>query len=429
MLADSSIVTLALPEILREYDSTVLGVSWVLTTFNLVLALAIIPAARLARSQPRGGWAAGLAVFAAASLACALAPSALTLILARALQAVGGAAVIACAIELLARSHGRHELAAPLWGAAGTIGVSIGPAAGGFLTELLSWQSIFLLQVPLVLLAFVVLPQPRSSPEPGSSGRLDLRPELALGLLSAGLTGSLFLLVILLTEGWGINPIGAALAVSAIPLAALAARPVAARAGPPAAAALAGGIAVTGGLAALGVLPGASFALTLQPQLLIGIGLALALPVLTLAAVGGRDPDGTRAASTIAARHAGIVVGLILLAPILSDRLETQQRAAEEASTALLLDAALAPQTKIELAGAIAAQITAAEGRLPRIGPAFDSLEPPDGSEATYAELEAGIEDQIERAATSAFSAPFLGAAAFAALALLPIATMRRRTA
>ena len=131
--------------------------------------------------------------------------------------------------------------------------------------------------------------------EPGPGGPLDLRPEVGLGLLSAGLTGALFLLVILLTEGWGLSPIAAAATVSAIPLATLAARWIAHRAGPPASAALAGGIAVAGGLAALGVLPGASWALTLQPQLLIGIGLALALPVLTIAALGGRDPDGSRA--------------------------------------------------------------------------------------------------------------------------------------
>ena len=71
VLADSSIVTLALPSILREYDATVFGVSWVLTAFNLVLALSILPAVRIARLHPRGGWAAGLAIFVAASIACA----------------------------------------------------------------------------------------------------------------------------------------------------------------------------------------------------------------------------------------------------------------------------------------------------------------------------------------------------------------------
>lgn len=421
VLADSSIVTLALPEILREYDSTVVGVSWVLTAFNLVLALAILPAARLARSRPRAGWGAGLTVFALASACCAIAASIEALILARVLQAVGGALTVAGAIELLARSRGRHDLAAPLWGAAGTIGVAVGPAAGGLLTELLSWEAIFVVQIPLLLLLPVILGARLPRPELGGSGSLDPRPELGLALLSAGLTGALFLLVILLTEGWGLSPLAAAATVSAIPLAALAARFVVEHAGPPASAALAGGIATAGGLAALAFLPGASFALTLQPQLLIGLGLALALPVLTLAAVGGRDPKGSRAASTIAARHAGIVAGIVILAPILSAQLVDQRDAAQQSTTALLLDAPLPPEEKLRLGDAIAGQISAADGRLPEIAPAFVAVTPPAGSEPAYDELQAGIEDQIERAATSAFSGPFLAAAAFAVLALIPI--------
>ena len=59
VLADSSIVTLALPEILREYDTSVFGVSWVLTAYNIFLAALIIPAAGLARGGPSGSGAVG----------------------------------------------------------------------------------------------------------------------------------------------------------------------------------------------------------------------------------------------------------------------------------------------------------------------------------------------------------------------------------
>ena len=59
------------------------------------------------------------------------------------LQAAGGALAVACAIESLARLRGSHELAAPTWGAAATIGIAVGPAVGGLLTQLLEWQSIF----------------------------------------------------------------------------------------------------------------------------------------------------------------------------------------------------------------------------------------------------------------------------------------------
>lgn len=424
VLADSSIVTLGLPDILREFDGTVFGVSWVLTAFNLALALSILPAARAARRGPRSGWAVGVAIFTLASLTCAAASSEAQLITARVAQALGGALTVACAIELIARMRGSHEQAAPIWAGAGTIGVAIGPAAGGLLTELLSWQAIFLVQAPLLLLLPLAALRDPGPSEPGPDGPSDLRPEVGLALLSAGLTAALFLLVILLTEGWALSPLAAAMTVSAIPIAAFAARWLIEWAGPPSSAALAGGVAIAGGLGALAVLPGASLALTLQPQVLIGLGLALALPVLTLAAVGGRDPRGSRAAATIAARHAGIVAGILVLAPVLSSQLDSQRDRAQDSSTSLLLDAPLPPETKVALAQAISEQIDDADGRLPQVGPAFDSVQPPVESEADLDSLESGIQDQIERAATNAFSLPFLGAALFALLALIPIARL-----
>lgn len=427
VLADSSVVTLALPAVLREYDAGVVGVSWVLTAFNIALALAIVPAARSARGRPRALWAGGLTLFAAASLSCALAPSLAALIVARSVQALGGAATIAGAIELLARRAGTHELAASWWGVAGTAGLAVGPAFGGLLTELLSWQSIFFVQLPLLALLPLALKGLDGPPEPGPDGPLDANPEIGLALLSAGLTGALFLLVILLTEGFGLSPLAAAATVSAIPLATFSARFVARRVGPPRSTAITGAIAVAGGLTALGLLPAARFGLTIPPQLLIGIGLALSLPVLTAAALGGRDPHGTRAATTLAARHAGIVVGIALLTPLLSARLQTEQDAAQNAATSLLLDAPLPPQTKLDLGEAIGARIDASDGRLPDLAVAFDTVTPASGDEAAFTRLEGAMDDQLERAATSAFGPPFLGAATMAALALIPIGLFGRR--
>lgn len=420
VLADSSIVTLALPEILREYDTSVFGVSWVLTAYNIVLAAAIIPASRRARRRPALLWGLGIGLFAGASLISALAPSIGVLIGARCLQALGGAAAIAGAIELIARGVGTHQAGARLWGAAGTAGLALGPAVGGALTELFSWESIFFLQVPLILLLFVAY-QPAERPEPGPEGDPDRRPEYALGLLSAGLTAALFLLVILLTEGWGLSPLAAAAVVSTIPAAALVAGRIRLRpetAGP---LAIAGAISIGGGLAALAVLPGATADLTIAPQLLIGFGLALALPVLTSAALGGRDPDGSRAAETLAARHAGIVAGILILTPVLSLQLDAQHDAGRDAGTALVLDAALPPATKIEVGEKVATEIDRADGQLPEIRRAFASIDVDDGDRAALAELEAGIDDQLERAATHAFALPFLGAALFAFAALIPM--------
>jgi len=143
-----------------------------------------------------------------------------------------------------------------------------------------------------------------------------------------------------------------------------------------------------------------------------------------MAAVGGRDPDGSRAGSTIAARHIGIVVGIVVLAPVLSGQLEQQRDRAQEASAALLLDADLPAETKVAIAEEVSGQIDLADGRLPQIRPAFDRIEAPEGDEAALGELQAGVQDQVERAATNAFSIPFLGAALFALLALIPIARL-----
>lgn len=432
VLADSSIVTLALPDVLRAFGTTVFGVSWVLTAFNLVLALAIVPASRLARRLTLPVWIAGLVVFAGASLACAVAPSIGVLIAARCVQALGGAAVIAGAIELIAGTRGSHRRAASLWGMAGVVGLALGPAVGGLLTELFSWEAIFLIQLPVVLAALTAVGGFSRAVEQGPAGRLRLGPEVALGLLSAGLTGALFLLVVMLIEGWRNSPLEAAAIVSVVPVATLIAsiltRAGRSRLGVASGLAVASGaILVAGGLAALGVLPGAAAGWTFAPQLLVGTGIALALPGLTQRALGVHDPQGGRAAATIAARHAGIVFGILLLTPIFTAQLNQQHRAAQRSGTALLLDASLPPKTKIDLAQAIGERIKRADGRLPDLSPAFRDVEPPAEARPEYRRLESELEEEVDKAATHAFSESFLLAAALALLSLVPIAVEWRR--
>src|SRR5262249_34050317 len=94
-LADSSVVTLALPDILRRFDVGITEVAWVLISYNVVLAVAAVPAAHLTRGHPRLFCAAGLVIFAGASLSCALATSFAFLVGARCVQAVGAACVVA----------------------------------------------------------------------------------------------------------------------------------------------------------------------------------------------------------------------------------------------------------------------------------------------------------------------------------------------
>jgi MFS family permease len=177
VLADSSIVVLALPEIYRSVESSVSGVVWVLVAFNLVLAALAVPAAHAARRVgPARASVAGLVLFAGASLACAAAEDLGPLIAARCLQAAGGAVAVCAALELLPATVGSERRAAFVWAVAGATGAAVGPAVGGLLTELISWQSIFLVQVPIALLAALPLLPVAAAESSRERLRAELRP-------------------------------------------------------------------------------------------------------------------------------------------------------------------------------------------------------------------------------------------------------------
>lgn len=439
ILADSSVVTLGLPAILRDFDASVDGVAWVLISFNLALALAALPGARVMRGRAAPAFAVAMALFAAASLACALAPSLGALIAARTAQGLVGAVAVAAALDLLVLAAGR-ERALLLWAAAGVLGAAVGPAAGGFLTEWLSWEAMFALQVPLALLA-VTAAHSRAPALPGAAPALlrerpALAPLVALALISAALSAALFLLVILLIEGWRQAPAVAALTVTVMPVAALvAARFTRARHG--LVPAVAGALLIAGGLAALGWLPGASAWWTVSAQVAIGAGLGLALATLIGAGIGDARAVGGPAAWTVAARHAGIVAGLLLLTPVFTADLDTARAPAERAGLSHVLDAPLSLTTKIDLARRLDAEIRAAGGQqLPDVAAAFAGLQPRAGEGRAAVALRDRLDEELDRAATAAFSRSFrvaallaLLAAAVAFAAVLAAAARRAREA
>ena len=118
---------------------------------------------------------------------------------------------------------------------------------------------------------------------------------------------------------------------------------------------------------------------------------------------------------TLAARHAGVVLGLLLLAPVLTTALERNEEEALRAGTAAVLDSRIPPLDKVRLAQDVLGGVGEAE--LPDLAAAFEDR--PDTSE--YRDLLAALEDQLDRAVTDAFSGPFLLAAALALAALVPV--------
>jgi MFS family permease len=435
VLADSSIVVLALPEIYRELDTSVSGVTWVLVSFNLVIALAAVPAALIARRVGPGRVAAvGLAIFAGAGLACGLADELSTLIVARCVQALGGAAAVTAALELLPATVGSERRAATVWATAGATGAALGPAIGGFLTELVSWQSVFLLQVPVALVAAVpILAVARHEMatkvierEVRQTGRPHLWANLALAMVSAAIAAALFLLVLLLIEGWRLSPIEAALVVSVMPLAAILGSRLTDLVGDSRSRAAAGAILVSGGLAALAFLPKATIALTLPPQVLVGIGLALVLSALTETALGGRAPQAIHGGWTISSRHAGVVIGLLVLTPIFTADIEEQRHDAINAGTAVILDSPVNPLLKINVAEKVSERLDDEQGKVPTIGPAFEPKPDDPAERAEVDQLQGELQDQLDRGATHAFSTSFILAALLGLIALFPIALSRR---
>ncbi|WP_109510417.1 MFS transporter [Nocardioides speluncae] len=448
VLADSAIVTLALPDILQHLDTSVAQVAWVLISFNLVLGLVAVPTAVVFhRAQPRILGAIGIAVFAAASAWCAVAQSIEILNAARCLQALGGALALVGCLELLIDVYGeRRGLAA--WITAGVVGTAAGPVAGGLLTQAISWQAIFVVQVPFAVLAVPAalavrdvpnvpeLPPEADDPddgEPAQQGparhRPAIRHNLTLALLSAALTAALFLLVLLLVDGWRHSPATAAVTVSVVALAALAARPLARLLDPsPEVEVAVGSFLVAGGLVGLALLPSAELAWTIAPQALVGLGLGLTVDQLTAQAMHLRLPRVEHAAWTIGARHLGVVLGLAILTPIFVSDLQDAQVPAQEAITSLVLDAPLTAQDKVALAKALGDELKNQQGEVPDLHSAFVAADLPADARPAAAELERALNDQLERAATRAFRDSFLVGAGLALLALLAMVAPRRRS-
>jgi EmrB/QacA subfamily drug resistance transporter len=221
LLLDITVVNTALPSIRDDLGASFTDLQWVIDAYALSLAALVLSAGSLAdRLGRRRVFAAGLAIFTFASGLAALAPDPTFLNISRAIQGVGGAAMFAVSLALIAQEFpaGRERgTAMGAYGATIGVAVAIGPLVGGALTDGLGWESVFYLNVPIGIAAIAVTyAKVRESRDPNATS-VDW-PGVAT------FSAALFALVLALLrgndEGWGSTMIVSLFAASAVLLAA-----------------------------------------------------------------------------------------------------------------------------------------------------------------------------------------------------------------
>ena len=418
--ADSSIVVLGLPQLYSRFETSITGVSWIVTSYNAAVAATTLALVFVVhRLRGRIAFAAGASLFLAATIACASAQSLAFLIVARCVQGAGAGVLLAAALRFLPGS---------MWTLAGTFGAALGPALGGVLTQLFDWRAIFVAQAPVAasaLLAVFARHSQTSTDAGGGSLARTLPANVCIGLIFGALVGALFLAVLLVIVVWQYSPIGGALIVSVLPVAAAAARPLARQL--QAVHAIAGGASLlAAGLIALALLPSASVAIAMGALALCGVGLGLAVPALSNAALdpaAGLTRSGTL---TIGVRHLGLVAAIVAIAPLLASALPPAGDRAKLKATQVLLDAPIGITDKVPIAVDLHGAFERAKaGEIPDLAEPFDSRGA--RSNATLAAARDDVVAAIEDSITRAFRPDFFLAAAFAAAAAAVAAVVGRR--
>ena len=220
LLIDITVVNVALPDIRESLDASFTDLQWVVDAYALGLAALLLAAGSLAdRLGRRLVFVAGLVLFVVASVLCGLATTPNALNAARALQGVGGAAMFATSLALIAQAFQGADrgTALGIWGATIGAAVAVGPLVGGALTESLGWEWIFFVNVPIgVAAVYFTLAFVTESRDPNARG-VDWAGVVTF-------SGALFALVFALVrgnaEGWDSGLIVGLLVASAALLAA-----------------------------------------------------------------------------------------------------------------------------------------------------------------------------------------------------------------
>jgi EmrB/QacA subfamily drug resistance transporter len=213
---DGTLVNVALPTIQRALHAGLAQMQWVVEGYALFLSALLLAGGALGdRHGRRRVFAIGVAVFTLASIGCALAPDALTLIAARAVQGVGAALLVPGSLALISATfpEGERGRAIGTWSAWSGVTTAAGPVLGGWLVDHVSWRWAFLVNVPaglaVLFLAWRLLPESR---KPGCE------PADAVGsvLATLGLGGIVFALIEAPARGWSSKEVAAASLLGAI---------------------------------------------------------------------------------------------------------------------------------------------------------------------------------------------------------------------
>src|SRR3954447_11951145 len=216
LLLDITVVNVALPDIQQSLGASLSSLQWVVDAYSLTLAAFLLTAGSLAdRIGRRRVFAVGFLIFTVSSFLCGISPNATLLNLARGLQGVGGAAMFATSLALIAQEFQGKErgTAIGVWGA--TIGgaVAVGPLIGGALTEGLGWEWIFFVNVPIGAAAIVLTVTKLANLKAPDPSPIDW-PGLAT--FSLGLFGLIFGLIRGNAEGWSSPQILASLIAATV---------------------------------------------------------------------------------------------------------------------------------------------------------------------------------------------------------------------
>lgn len=204
---DVTIVNIAFPKMLEDFETDRAGLSWVLSAYNIAFAACLLTSGRLAdRFGRRRIFFTGLWTFTVASALCGLAPSVELLVVARVLQAMGGALIMPASLALVLPEFPleRRSAAIGVWGAVGGLAAAAGPVLGGSLIEVIDWRGLFFINAPVCVIAYVfgrrLLVESR---DPNASGLPDV-----IGAVLA--TSSVALVVLGIVEGerWGWSSVG-----------------------------------------------------------------------------------------------------------------------------------------------------------------------------------------------------------------------------